>query len=55
MQWHMQAGNITTKLNVEVYFTLPALSSSNVMIWKFHVNAYANGRYDIILGIYILT
>ena len=31
MQWHTQAGNITTNLKVKVYFTLPPLSVTNVV------------------------
>ena len=31
MQWHTNAGNITTNLNVEVGFTLPELSAMNVI------------------------
>ena len=29
IQWHTQAGNITTNLKVEVYFTLPSLSATD--------------------------
>ena len=38
MQWHMQAGNITTNFKVNVDFTLPALSTTNVVTWKCHVD-----------------
>ena len=31
MQWHMQAGNITTNFRIKFYFTLPALSATNGM------------------------
>ena len=31
MQWHTQAGNITTNHKVKVYFTLPTLIAKNVM------------------------
>ena len=31
MQWHMQAGNITTNIKFKVDFTLPALSATNVV------------------------
>ena len=31
MQWHMQAGNITTNIKVEVNFSLPAPSTKNFM------------------------
>ena len=49
IQWHTQAGNITTNLKVKVYFTLPALSAINVVTWKWHVYYYNKGRYNIIL------
>ena len=55
MQWHMQAGNITTKLEVKIYFTLLKLSATNVVMWDCYVDDSAKGRYDIILGQYILT
>ena len=31
MQWDTQAGNITTNLRVIIDFTLPALSTTNVV------------------------
>ena len=49
MQWHTKSGNITTNHKVEVDFTLPALSETNVMTWNCHVDDYAKGRYDMIL------
>ena len=55
MQWHMQAGNITTNIKVQVDFTLPALSATNVVTWDFHVDDFAKGRYDMILGQYLIT
>ena len=55
MQWHMQAGNITTNIKVEVDFTLPELSFTDVVTWKCHVDESAKGRYDVILGRDILT
>ena len=50
-----QAGNITTNPKVKVYFTLPALSATNVVTWKFHVDDSDKDRYDITLGRDILT
>ena len=50
IQWHTQAGNITTNLKVKLDFTLPALSAMNVVMWKFHVDDSSKGRYDMILG-----
>ena len=31
MHWHRKAGNVTTNLKIEVDFTLPALSATNVI------------------------
>ena len=55
MQWHTQAGNITTNIKVQVDFTLTALSATNIATWDFHVDDFAKGRYDMILGQYLLT
>ena len=55
MQWHTQARNITTNYKVKVYFTLPALSATNSVTWKFHMDDSAKGRYYMILGQYLLT
>ena len=55
MQWSTQTGNITTNIKVKVYFNLPALSTTNVVTWNFHVDDSAKGRYDMILGRYLLT
>ena len=55
MQWHTQAGNITTNIEVKVDFTFPALSANNVVTWKFHVYDYSSGIYDMILGQDLLT
>ena len=55
MQWHTQAGNITTNFKVKVYFTLPTRSAMNVMTWKCPVDDSAKVRYDIISGWYLLT
>ena len=50
MKWHTQAINITTNYKVNVDFTFPALSAMDVVTWKFHVDDFAKGRYDMILG-----
>ena len=50
MQWHTQAGNITTNIKVEIDFTLTELSATNVMTWRFHVGDSAKDRYAMILG-----
>ena len=49
MQWHIQAGNITTNIKVEIYFTLTELSTTNVMTWDFYVGESAKGGYAMIL------
>ena len=55
MQWHTQAENITTNLNIKVDFTLTALSSTNIVTWKCCVYDSAKGRYDMILCRYLWT
>ena len=50
IQWHMQAGNITTNLKIEVNFTLPELSAADVVICIFFVDESAKDRYNGILG-----
>ena len=55
MQWYMQAGNITTTIKFKVYFTLPALSATHVVTCKCHVDDFAKGIYNMILGQDILT
>ena len=55
MQWHNKARNITTNLNVDIYFSLTALSATNVVTWKCHVDDSAKVRYDRILGTDLLT
>ena len=55
MQWHTQAGNITTNLKVKIDFALPTLSAINVVTWNYYVDDSAKGRYYMILGQDILT
>ena len=49
MQWHTQAVNIITNISIKVYFTLPALSVTNVVTCKCHLGESTKGRYDMIL------
>ena len=49
IQWHILAGNITTNIKVKVDFTVPALSATNAVTWKYYVDDSAKGRYDMIL------
>ena len=55
IQWQTQAGKITTNIKFQVDFTLTALSTTNVVTWKCHVDGSASGRYNMILGKDILT
>ena len=55
MQWRTQAGNINTNFKVKVDFTLPAISATNVVTWKCHVDDSTRGGYNMILGRYLLT
>ena len=55
MQWTTQASNITTNLKVKIYLTLPELSSKKIVTWNCPVDDSAEGRYDMILGRYLLT
>ena len=51
----MQDGKITTNIEVIVDFTLPALNATNTVTWKYHVYDSNKGRWDMILGKYLLT
>ena len=55
MQWNIHAWNITTNIKVKIDFTLPALSATNVMMWKCHADDSDKGRYDMISGRDLLT
>ena len=55
IKWHTQAGNMTTKLKVKVDFKLTALSATNVVTCECLVDEFTKGRYDMILGRYLLT
>ena len=55
MKYHTQAGSITTNLKVEIYFTLPELSTMKIVMWNFHVDDSSKGRYNMILGRDLLT
>ena len=55
MQWHTKARNITTNIKFKADLTLPALSATNVEMWRCHVDAYAKFIYDMILCRYLLT
>ena len=50
VQRNTQAGNSITNIKVKIDFTLPALSATNVVTWKCHVDDSAKGRYDVSIG-----
>ena len=54
MQWHTQAVSITKNLKVKIDLTLPKISATKIVTWNCHVDDSAKGRYDMILGRYIL-
>ena len=43
MQWHTQAGKITTNLKFKIRFVLPELSATKIMIFSFHVGESTKG------------
>ena len=55
MQWHTKAGSINTNLEVKIDFTLSELSAKTIVTYICHVDESAKGRYDMILGRYLLT
>ena len=55
MQWHTQDQNITNNLKVKVDVTISAISATNVVTRNCRVDDHAKGRYDMILGHYLLT
>ena len=48
--WETQAGKFTTSKKVNEDFCLPKFSVKTIVMWKFHVDEYTNGRYGMILG-----
>ena len=55
VQCHTQEGSITANIKMKIYFNLPEFCVKIIMIWICHMDYYANERYDIILGRYMLT
>ena len=55
LSWNIQAGKITNNSKVNIDFTLPELRAIKIVMWNFHVDKFAKGRYDMILGRYLLT
>ena len=54
-QWEIKAGNLKTNQKVKVNFCLPDFGMKKIVIWECHVDKYSEIRYDIIVGIYIIT
>ena len=55
IQRHTQAVIITINLKVKINFTLHELNATEIMMWNYHVDDSANGRYYMILGRHLLT
>ena len=55
IQYHKQAGNLTTNPKLKIDYTLTEFSVSNIVMLKYCVDDSAKGRYDMILGRYLLT
>ena len=54
MQLHMQYGNITTNIKVQMDFTLHEIRATKTVTWNYHVYESVKVRYDMILRIYLL-
>ena len=50
MQCHTQVGNITTNLKGKIDFTLTELRTTKNVTWNYHVDDFAKGIYEMILG-----
>ena len=55
IQRHTQAASINTNIKVKIYFTSPEISGTKNLTWKCHVDDYAKGRYEMILGRHLST
>ena len=53
--WETQAGNLNTSQKVNIYFCIPECIATKIVSWKYHVDKKTNSRYDMILGIDLLT
>ena len=50
----MQEGIITSNITVRIDFTLPKIRATKIVTCNCHVDDSAKGRFDMILGRYIL-
>ena len=55
IQWKTQDGNITTNFKIKIDFTLPTLSATNAVTWKYNVDESTKGGKYFILGRDMLT
>ena len=55
IQRHVQGGRMTENIKVTIYLKLPELSPTKIMAWNCNVDDSAKGRYDMILGIVLLS
>ena len=53
-QRQTQFFNLTNNHKDKKYFILPEFSATKIVTWGFHVDDSTKGRYDMILGRYIL-
>ena len=44
-----------TSKKVNLEFSLPEFSATKIVTWKCHVYESTNGRYDMILGKYLVN
>ena len=42
-------------MKVRIDYNLPEFSATKIVMWECHMDESAKGRYDMILGRYILT
>ena len=53
--WEIQARKFTTSKKVKIHICLTEFSVTKMVTWKLHVDESTNGRYNMILGIDLLT
>ena len=53
--WETQAGKFMTSKKVNIDFCILEFSATKIVTWKCHVDESTNGRYEMILVIYLLT
>ena len=53
--WETQSRKFTTSKKVNVDFCLPEFSATKIVTCKCHVYEFTNGRYNMILGRYLLN